>query len=91
MKKIPKFKNEAEENEFWANNDSSEFIDWSKANKVSFHQLKPTAKSISLRLPETMLYNIKQEAHKLDIPYQSLLKIFISEGLESRRKINIVN
>ena len=91
MKNIPKFKNDEEENEFWSENDSNEFIDWSKADNVKFYELKPTTRSISIRLPETMLFNIKQEANKLDIPYQSLLKIFISEGLENRRNVNITH
>jgi len=89
MKKIPKFDNEAQENEFWAENDSTNFIDWSKAKNIKFPELKPTAKSISIRLPESLLLNLKQEANKMDIPYQSLMKILITEGLDKRRGIRV--
>ena len=71
MKKIPDFESEDKEREFWANADSSEYIDWKKAKKAVFHDLKPSVKTISLRLPETMLEEIKLLANKHDIPYQS--------------------
>ncbi len=81
MKKIPEFKNEAEERAFWEENDSSDYFDWSKAKQVIFPNLKPTTKSISLRLPESMLAQIKVEANKRDVPYQSLMKMWLSEHL----------
>ncbi|MCK5543493.1 MAG: BrnA antitoxin family protein [Desulfobacterales bacterium] len=80
-KQIPKFKTEAEEREFWEKNDSSEYLDWDQAEQVFFPNLKPTTKAISLRLPEIMLAQIKTEANKQDIPYQSLMKMWLSERL----------
>ena len=83
MKKIPEFKNESAERAFWEENDSSDYLDWSKAKPAVFPNLKPTTKSISLRLPESMLAQIKVEANKRDVPYQSLMKIWLSEHLTS--------
>jgi len=74
MKKIPEFENEDKERQFWAKADSSEYIDWKKAKKVVFAELKPSVKTISLRLPESMLEKIKLLANKRDVPYQSLMK-----------------
>lgn len=82
MKKIPKFQDEKEESEFWQNNDSTDFVDWSKSEKVTFENLKPSARSISLRLPETLLRKLKNEANKKDIPYQSLMKVILAEGIQ---------
>ncbi len=82
MKKIPTFTNEAEEQAFWATHDSTEYVDWSKAKRAVFPNLKPSTKIISLRLPETMLAELKLLANKRDVPYQSLLKIFLSERIE---------
>jgi len=82
MKKIPKFKNEDQERVFWKEADSSEYIDWEKAKKVVLPYLKPSVKTISLRLPESMLEEIKLLANKRDVPYQSLMKIFLSERIE---------
>ena len=81
-KKIPKFKSEAEEQEFWATHDSTEYVDWGTAGKVLFPDLKPTMKTISLRLPEPMLNNLKALANERDVPYQSLLKMFLKERLD---------
>lgn len=86
LKPIPKFKNEDEEREFWATHDSTEYIDWSKAKEVIFPNLKPTTKSISLRLPEYLLARIKQLANARDVPYQSLMKIFLAERIEKELK-----
>jgi predicted DNA binding CopG/RHH family protein len=82
MKKIPKFKNEDQERDFWKNADSSEYINWKKARKIVLSNLKPSVKTISLRLPESMLEEIKLLANKRDVPYQSLMKIFLSERIE---------
>lgn len=79
---IPKFANADEEREFWANADSTEYIDWSKAGTPALSALKPTLKTISLRLPEPMLTELKLLANKRDVPYQSLLKMFLAERLE---------
>jgi predicted DNA binding CopG/RHH family protein len=82
LKKIPEFKNEEQEREFWSKHDSTEFIDWKKAQKVTMANLKPSAKTISIRLPKMMLEELKLMAHKRDIPYQSLLKIFLAERMQ---------
>jgi predicted DNA binding CopG/RHH family protein len=83
MKKIPKFKTEDEERKFWAKQDSTEYIDWSKARPAVFPNLKPSTQTISLRLPQAMLEELKLLANKRDVPYQSLLKVFLSERIES--------
>ncbi|MBU2563763.1 MAG: BrnA antitoxin family protein [Actinomycetia bacterium] len=82
MKKILNFKNEDKEREFWAEADSSEYIDWKKAKKFVLPKLKPSVKTISLRIPESMLEEIKLLANKRDVPYQSLMKIFLSERID---------
>lgn len=81
-KSIPKFKNEDAEREFWANHDSVDFIDWSKAKRAAFPNLKPSTKTISLRLPESIIAALKVLANKRDVPYQSLLKVFLAEKVE---------
>ena len=81
-KQIPSFKNEDEEREFWATHDSTEFLDWSRAKRAVFPNLRPTTKSISLRLPESILVGLKMLANKRDVPYQSLLKVFLAERVE---------
>ena len=81
-KKIPAFKSEDEEREFWATHDSTEYINWDKAERVTFSKLKPSVKKISLRLPESMIEELKLLANKRDVPYQSLLKIFLAERIE---------
>lgn len=81
-KKIPKFKSEDKEREFWAKEDSTEYIDWKDAKNIILPNLKPSLKTISLRLPELMLSELKLLANKRDIPYQSLLKIFLAERIE---------
>jgi len=83
LKPIPKFKSEAQERTFWAKQDSSDYVDWSKAKRAVFPNLKPSTKTISLRLPETMLEELKQLANKRDVPYQSLLKMFLAERIDS--------
>lgn len=86
LKKIPKFKNVAEEKKFWQHHDSSEYIDWSKAKRVTFPNLKPSTKVISLRLPEELLNQIKILANKEDVPYQSLMKILLFKAIKEFRK-----
>jgi predicted DNA binding CopG/RHH family protein len=81
-KPIPTFKSEAEEQEFWQKHDSSDYIDWSKGKIGVFPELKPSTKTISLRLPESLLAAIKTLANKKDVPYQSLMKVFLSEKLQ---------
>jgi predicted DNA binding CopG/RHH family protein len=82
-KKTPKFKSEAEERLFWQKHDSSEYINWSDAENVVMPKLKPSTRSISIRLPESMIEELKVLANKRDVPYQSLLKIFISERIDA--------
>jgi predicted DNA binding CopG/RHH family protein len=82
LKKIPKFKNEEEEREFWSKNDSSKFINWSKSKKANFPNLKPSTKTISLRLPEHLIENLKNLANKRDVPDQSLIKIILKEKID---------
>ena len=86
LKKIPVFNSEEEEREFWAENDTSEFVDWGKAKKVKFPNLKPSTKTISLRLPEHILDDLKMMARKRDVPYQSLIKIFLKDRLDEELK-----
>ncbi|MBW2345897.1 MAG: BrnA antitoxin family protein [Deltaproteobacteria bacterium] len=81
-KRIPKFKNEDEEREFWASHDSTDYIDWSAAKEVIMPNLKPTLKTISIRLPEIMIEELKLIANKRDVPYQSLMKMFLAEKVE---------
>ena len=86
-KKIPHFKSEDELREFWATHDSTDYIDWSKSKAVVFPNLKPSVKSISLRLPESMLGELKVLANKRDVPYQSLMKIFLAERIRQEFRI----
>ena len=81
-KKIPTFKDEDEEREFWSNEDSTEYIDWSKARRVTLPNLRPSMRTISLRLPEAMIAELKLLANKQDVPYQSLLKVFLAERIK---------
>ena len=79
LKKIPKFKSEEAEQKFWGKNDVTDFFDTSKAVKVKLAKLRPTIKTISIRLPESLIEEIKLIANKQDVPYQSMLKILLSE------------
>lgn len=87
MKKMPKFKSEAEERRFWQQHDSTEYLDWSGAREVMLPKLKPSTRTISLRLPESMLDALKLMANKRDIPYQSLLKAFLAERLDTEFRL----
>lgn len=82
MKKVPQFKTEKEEREFWGNADSSEYVDWDSARRLILPSLKPSQKTISIRLPTMMLAELKRLANKRDVPYQSLLKVFLAERLD---------
>ncbi len=81
-KRIPEFKNEDEEREFWKTHDSTEYLNWHKAERLVFPNLQPSTKTISLRLPESMLAELRQLAHERDIPYQSLIKVFLRERID---------
>jgi len=84
LKAAPKFANEAEERTFWESHDSTDYVDWTKAQKVVLPNLKPTTKTISLRLPQHLLDSIKTAANARDVPYQSLIKVWLQEKLHRR-------
>jgi predicted DNA binding CopG/RHH family protein len=86
LKKVPKFASEDEERKFWAKHDTTEYFDYSKAVKVTFPNLKPTSRSISIRLPESLLENIKVIANQADVPYQSMMKVLLSEKVSEIRR-----
>jgi predicted DNA binding CopG/RHH family protein len=81
LKPIPEFANEAEERAFWesSGNDSTEYVDWSNARLVTFPKVRPSTENISLRMPEDVLNTIRHHARKLDVPYQSLIKLWCAE------------
>jgi predicted DNA binding CopG/RHH family protein len=79
IRRHPAFRNEAEERAFWESHDSSSYVDWSKAERVRLPSLKPSTRSISLRLPVSLLERLKIEANKRDVPYQSLIKTWLAE------------
>jgi predicted DNA binding CopG/RHH family protein len=82
LKPISKFKTEAEERAFWETHDSTEYVDWSTAQRMRFPNLKPSTQAISLRLPVSLLEQIKVEANRRDVPYQSLIKVWLAEKAE---------
>lgn len=82
-KTIPKFSSEADERKFWETHDSSDYLDWTQAKKVVLPNLKPSTKTISLRLPQHLLDSIKGAANARDVPYQSLIKVWLQEKLHS--------
>ncbi len=84
LKSIPKFTSETEEQEFWESHDSSDYLDWDSAQSVVLTNLKPTTKTISLRLPQHLLDSIKLAANARDVPYQSLIKIWLQEKAQSQ-------
>jgi len=88
VKEIPTFSNEDEEREFWAKNDSTKYVDWNTAEPVVLAKLKPTTRTISLRLSGSMLDKIRLVANKRDVPYQSLIKIFLTERIDEELKVS---
>jgi predicted DNA binding CopG/RHH family protein len=84
-KRVPEFSSEREEQEFWQTHDTTDYVDWSQARVAVFPDLKPSTESISLRLPASLLAEIKALANKRDVPYQSLLKVFLAERIVSER------
>ena len=85
-KKIPDFKNEDDERQFWATADSTEYVDWGAAKRRKLPNLKPSLRTISLRLPVSMIEDLKVLANRRDVPYQSLLKVFLAERLAQERR-----
>ena len=83
---VPEFRSEEEESQFWSVHDSTQFVDWRTAKRYKFPNLKPTLRTISLRLPVQMIEDLKILANKRDVPYQSLLKIFLAERLKKERR-----
>jgi predicted DNA binding CopG/RHH family protein len=83
LKTVPKFSSEAQERAFWETHDSTDHLDWTKANSVVLPNLKPTTKTISLRLPQHLLDSIKAAANARDVPYQSLIKVWLQEKLHN--------
>ena len=81
LEPLPEFATEADERAFWESHDSTDYVDWSKAQRVRFVNLKPSTKSISLRLPQPLLDEIKVAANKRDVPYQSLIEVWLAERL----------
>jgi predicted DNA binding CopG/RHH family protein len=86
-KKIPEFKSEAEEFEFWSKADSTQYLDWSQARTAKFPKLKPTLRTVSVRLPVAMIEDLKVMANQRDVPYQSLMKMFLADRLELERRM----
>jgi len=78
-KRIPTFKSETAERRFWATHDSTTYVDWRHAKRLLLPNLKPSVKTISLRLPESLLDSLKTLAHQRDVPYQSLVKMILAE------------
>ncbi len=84
LKTLPQFTTEIEEQKFWETHDSTDYLDWNKAQSVVFSNLKPTTKTISLRLPQHLLDAIKTAANARDVPYQSLIKIWLQEKAQGQ-------
>ena len=82
LKQIPNFETEDKERVFWATHDSTDYLDWSQAKPATFSRLKPSTKTISLRLPESMLNELRLLANKRDVPYQSWIKIVLQERID---------
>jgi predicted DNA binding CopG/RHH family protein len=87
LKKIPKFDSPEEEALFWDEHDSAEYVDWSKVENTVFPNLKSSTESISLRLPSTLLARIKELANEKDVPYQSLMKVYLSDQVKHELKV----
>lgn len=85
-KKIPEFRNEEEEFDFWSKADSTEYVDWSAAERARLPNLKPTLRTISIRLPVAMVEDLKVLAHQRDVPYQSLLKMYLADRIEQEHR-----
>lgn len=85
-KSLPHFATEAEERKFWESHDTADYVDWSRAQRVVFPNLKPSTTTISLRLPSPLLADLKVLANKRDVPYQSLLKVFVAERVASEQR-----
>jgi predicted DNA binding CopG/RHH family protein len=88
-KPIPQFENETQEQEFWSSHDSTDYVDWRQAQRITFGQLKPSTQTISIRLPVALLEDLKLLANKRDVPYQSLVKIFLAERVAQEQRSHL--
>ena len=88
LSKIPKFKNITDEREYWNSHDSTELVNWSKAENVTFPNLKPSVKLVSIRLPQSMIDELKLLANKSDVAYQSLMKIYLNERIKKELQVS---
>jgi predicted DNA binding CopG/RHH family protein len=86
LKRIPTLKTEEDERAFWATADSTDYVDWSKARAVRFPNLRPSSTAISVRLPDTLLTELKLLANERDVPYQSLLKVYLADRVNAERR-----
>ena len=86
LKKIPAFKSEAAEREFWLKADSTQYVDWATATRARFPHLRPSSTAISVRLPDTLLTELKLLANERDAPYQSLLKVYLTDRVKAERR-----
>ena len=87
LKRIPEFESEEEEREFWSTHDSVEYVDWGKTRGLRLPNLKPTTRTVSIRMPETMLEDLRLLANRRDVPYQSLLKIYLAERIDAELRL----
>jgi predicted DNA binding CopG/RHH family protein len=85
LKPIPKFKSDEEAGEFWMTHDTTDYFDWSQARRITFPNLRPSTATISLRLPQSLLNELRILANERDVPYQSLLKVFLAERVAKER------
>jgi predicted DNA binding CopG/RHH family protein len=86
LKPIPKFRSDEEAGEFWMTHDTTDYVDWTKARRVSFPNLRPSTATISLRLPQGLLNDLRILANERDVPYQSLLKVYLAERIAEERR-----
>jgi predicted DNA binding CopG/RHH family protein len=86
LKPIPKFSSDEEAGEFWMTHDTTDYVDWTKARRVSFPNLRPSTATISLRLPQGLLNDLRVLANERDVPYQSLLKVYLAERIAKERR-----
>jgi predicted DNA binding CopG/RHH family protein len=87
LERVPTFRSEAEEREFWATHDTANYIDWSGARRAVFPDLRPSTETISLRLPSHLLADLKALANERDVPYQSLLKVLLAEQVRREQRL----
>ena len=89
LRKMPRFKSEDEERKFWSTHNSTEYVDWSRAERAYFPNLHPSSRHISIRLPERLFEQLRNIAHQKDIPYQSLMKVYLAERVKEELKTRV--